>query len=77
MSSPQDGYELIARPNERRIVADTDVWCVYELPGTSRSLQHGSCLVFESTKVFRRVRRYPRNWRELPDGELILLKDRT
>jgi hypothetical protein len=35
------------------------------------------CLVFESTNVVRRVHEYPLNWRELPDGDLIRLKEGT
>ena len=75
--SPPDGFELSSRPHERRVLAENDVWCVYELQPTRYSPNRAGCLVFESTKVVRRVRDYPPNWRDLCDADLILLKERT
>jgi hypothetical protein len=47
-------------------VISGEAWTVWEdlrnVPGPS--------LVFENTKAARRVRDYPRNWRELTDEEL-------
>lgn len=34
-------------------------------------------LVFETTGIFRRVRRYPANWYELSDAELYALSWKT
>ena len=34
-------------------------------------------LIFESEGVFRRVRRYPRDWDELGDGQLYELSWKT
>jgi len=70
MTSP-DGFELISRPGERRIIAGRDVWSVYEVPNDRPTRDHASCcLIFESVKVVRRVHDFPRNWRELADAEL-------
>ena len=74
---PFEGEELTRRPNERRIFADNSLWSVYELPPCAYALHDASSLIFESIKIVRRVRNYPRNWRALPDAELILLKERT
>jgi len=73
MISP-DGFELISRPGERRIVAGRDVWAVYEVatePAADTARDHADCsLIFESVKVVRRVHDFPRNWRDLADTEL-------
>lgn len=69
MSSP-DGYDLIARPGERRIIAGRHVWCVYEVPADDPAPPSRRCLIFESTKVVRRVREYPEHWRALTDEAL-------
>ena len=71
MTSP-DGFELVSRPGERRIIAGRDVWSVYESTdrlGTVRD-HADCCLIFESVKVVRRVHDFPRNWRDLADMEL-------
>lgn len=75
--SPCGGDELVSRPNERRIFADNTLWSVYELLTAAYTLHDVASLVFESIRVVRRVRNYPPNWRELPDADLILLKERT
>ena len=33
----------------------------------------GSSLIFESDRCARRVREYPRNWRDLSDEQLLVL----
>jgi hypothetical protein len=79
MTSP-DGFELISRPGERRIIAGRDVWSVYEVPadriGESPRDHTGCCLIFESVKVVRRVHDFPRNWRDLADAELAGVMER-
>ena len=73
--SSADGFELTSRPDERLLTAGTEVWCVYEYrPHLAGNV---AVLVFESTKIVRRVRNFPPNWRELSDAELLLLKERT
>ncbi|HEY2853392.1 MAG TPA: hypothetical protein VGJ18_11130 [Gemmatimonadaceae bacterium] len=74
--SSTDGFELISRPGERRLLADSEVWCVYEVPADAHVPTPDRCLIFESTKVVRRVRDYPRRWRDLPDPELARVMER-
>ena len=54
---------------ERRFAIAGEAWAVWEdlrtVPGRS--------LVFENTKVARRVHKYPSNWRELSDERLYAL----
>ena len=54
---------------ERRFTVVGEAWAVWEdlrtLPGPS--------LVFENTKIARRVHEYPANWRELSDEDLYAL----
>lgn len=54
---------------ERRFTIEGEAWGVWEDP---RSL-HGPSLVFENSKVARRVHDYPANWRELSDQDLYAL----
>lgn len=76
MSSP-DGFDLITRPGERRIIAGRDVWSVYEVSIGRAPRDHADCcLIFESVKVVRRVRDFPRNWRDLADAELAGIMER-
>ena len=75
--SAADGFELTSRPNERRLNADNELWCVYEYQPTAHFPNDAAALVFESTKIVRRVRHYPPNWRELSDADLLLLKEKT
>ena len=54
--------------------ADGRRWTVVEQPGGSIPGARGpSCLCFQSQDIFRRVWRFPVNWRELPDAELAAL----
>ena len=54
---------------ERRLAINGEAWAVWEdmRDGVSRSL------IFESTRIARRIYGYPRNWLSLPDGELYAL----
>ena len=45
-------------------------WHVREVSRVSTDLRETTTLVFESNMMFRRVRDYPANWRELSDREL-------
>jgi hypothetical protein len=56
----------------RYLVIDNETWTVYENP-KSGPPHYGPALVFEDGKFARRVRNFPREWRELPDAELYSL----
>jgi hypothetical protein len=64
-----------AREQARVLHREGERWLVYEL--TSAYDRRGTSLVFESENVVRRVRDYPKNWRDLPDHDLVPLMDRT
>jgi len=49
--------------------ASAVIWSVYE----DRHPHFGSSLIFESDRCARRVREYPRNWRDLSDEQLLAL----
>lgn len=63
-------FEPETRPDERQILGDNEVWSVYEMLSTGADHDRRS-LIFASAKIARRVRTFPANWRELPDGELF------
>lgn len=67
-----DGYGADDQRTRRSYrAADGVVWTVREREaGQIGSAPGGRSLVFESDMVIRRVRRYPADWRELPDAEL-------
>lgn len=54
---------------ERRFEFLGETWGVWE----DRRSVPGPSLVFENSKVARRVHEYPANWRELSDEELYRL----
>ena len=64
----EDG-ESRARQDARRFSIAGEAWMVWE---DLRS-PHDPSLVFENTKVARRVREYPGSWRDLSDEELYAL----
>lgn len=71
---PATNVALVPGHCDRRYVDAAGVhWCVRE----RRVGGHGPALYFESTTAFRRVRRYPDNWRDLGDNELELLSLKT
>lgn len=57
----------------RRLTAEGEYWVVYELPASPLDRRTSPSLVFESEGTVRRVRNYPRDWRELGDEELFAL----
>ena len=57
----------------RRLSAEGEYWLVYELPASPLDRRTSPSLVFESDATVRRVRNYPRSWRELSDEELFAL----
>lgn len=68
-----DSFELTPRADERHLLADGEVWSVYEVLAPSSSDDNGPSLTFESRKVVRRVRGYPANWRTLGEEALFAL----
>jgi hypothetical protein len=62
-----------AQRTARQIYADGTQWLVYELRPLPFDRRSYPSLVFESDSTIRRVRRFPANWRELPDEELFAL----
>lgn len=58
----------IGGPSRSYLVGTTE-WIVLE----DADSPHGPSLVFFGPGVARRVTRYPKHWRELPDAELHLL----
>ena len=48
-------------------------WHVREVSRVTTDLRQTTTLVFESNMMFRRVRDFPLNWRELSDRELEAL----
>lgn len=54
---------------ERRFVVAGDAWAVWE----DLRAPTGPSLVFENTRIARRVHEYPANWRELTDEQLYAL----
>jgi hypothetical protein len=61
-------------PRERRFVDASGIaWCVRE----KATLGRRPALYFESVGTFRRVTQYPRDWHDLPTGELEILSHGT
>lgn len=69
--SPSDGFELVPRSGERRILAGNEAWSVYE--SRAPNTDNGPSLIFESMKIVRRIRDYPADWRALNDQDLYAL----
>ncbi|MFL5560875.1 MAG: hypothetical protein ACJ79K_05295 [Gemmatimonadaceae bacterium] len=59
--------------NARVITIDHEEWRVYELGPAVYDRRGANTLVFESDGVIRRVRSYPREWRELSAEALFAL----
>ena len=57
----------------RQLSLDGTLWLVYELPPSPYDRRLAASLIFESDTVFRRVRTFPANWRDLSDDELFAL----
>lgn len=72
-SMPQRRHGDDGRPRtqqaERRFAINREGWSVWE----DLRPASGPSLVFENTKIARRVRVYPQNWRDLTDEELYAL----
>lgn len=62
-----------ARETGRSLVVEGTPWLVYEMPPHAFDRRSALSLVFEAEDVVRRVRSFPRNWRDLPDEELFAL----
>ena len=65
---------VVQSPCERRFVDASGIaWCVREKATLGRS----PALYFDSAGTFRRVTQYPRDWHDLPTGELEVLSLKT
>lgn len=62
-----------AQRGARQLQTASGLWLVYELRAALFDERRGTSLVFESDSVIRRVRKFPPNWRELTDEELLAL----
>lgn len=60
-----------ARLTARLMVAGRERWLVYEIADASGLF--GPSLVFEADMTMRRVRSFPKDWRELTDTTLLAL----
>ena len=60
-------------PERRFTDASGVIWCVREV----RLPDRPAALYFETDAAFRRVQHYPRDWRNLPTGELDFLSRGT
>jgi len=67
----------LARTNGRALLVDGVEWRVYELPAGMYDRRGPSSLVFESHDIFRRIRRYPADWRSLSDDALYAVSLNT
>jgi hypothetical protein len=60
------------RQDARKVVADGEMWIVFEhVPSQLRAGR--ATLVFESTRIFRRVTSFPADWRTLTDADLYAI----
>ena len=66
-----------AQPQRQLSSADGNHWRVYERAYPAIDRRTGTCLIFESDKVIRRVRDFPPNWRSLSDDELYAISLRA
>ena len=55
------------------IIFDHEEWRVYEREPASYDRRDSNTLIFESDGVVRRVREFPKNWRELSTAALLAL----
>ena len=65
--------ETTGAANALVITVDHEEWRIYELGPASYDRRGTNTLVFESDGFVRRVRVYPRNWRELSTEDLLRL----
>ena len=74
----ESGTEKTDRGRRVFRASDGVVWSVRERAPRGDGIWPGMrSLVFESDMVIRRVRRFPPDWRDLPDDELERLSWRT
>lgn len=61
---------------ERVLADDGTAWPVFEV-SYEYDRRAGRSLIFEHQHAWRRVRRYPANWHQLPKAELLKLLSAT
>jgi hypothetical protein len=73
VTRPDDPFFVTEIPRDaRHLTVQGSVWWVYEDVRTEAPF-HGPALLFKGEHIARRVRRYPKNWRELSDEALYAL----
>ena len=73
MTRPDDPFFVTEIPRDaRHLTVQGSVWWVYEDVRTEAPF-HGPALLFKGEHIARRVRRCPKNWRELSDEALYAL----
>jgi hypothetical protein len=56
-----------------RVLADSEMGTVIAYEPEVKSADGARSLVFENDAFYLRVHRYPKDWRKLPDAELLRL----
>ena len=73
MSESSDPFFVTEIPSDaRQIHVEGSVWWVYEDLRTDAPF-HGPALLFKGDRIGRRVREYPKDWRDLSDEALYAL----
>ena len=73
MTDSEDPFFLTAiPPGARQLNVQGSVWWVYEDPRTEPPF-YGPTLIFKGDHIARRIRQYPKHWRELGDEALYAL----
>ena len=67
-----DLFEVVQHIGGRGLMADGEVWSVYEMNGID-----DRSLIFETAKIVRRVRTFPTNWHDLSNEELAVVMRRV
>ena len=73
MNESNDPFFITAIPSDaRQLHVQGVVWWVYE-DARADAPFYGPALLFKGDHIARRVRDYPKNWRELSDDALYAL----
>jgi hypothetical protein len=71
--APKMTSDTTGAANSLVITLDDEQWRIYELAPASYDRRGSNTLVFETDGVIRRVRNFPRDWRELSPEALLAL----
>ena len=73
MTAPKDPFFVTEiPPDARHLNVQGSIWWVYEDPRTEAPF-YGPTLLFKGDHIARRVREFPKHWRELSDEALYAL----